>query len=108
MSTGGLSVTNNELLDAGTAALLNSLAAGSALFSAGDIVDIINIEGDTPTAAASRIEIGLSYIFNQSTFSNESLDNYPFNPNDVLLSLFFIVEQDAGSGIVYSALGKLD
>jgi hypothetical protein len=107
IAAGGLSVTNNELLDAGTAALLNNLA-GSVLFSAGGLVDIINIEGDTTTAAGGRIEIGLSYVFDQGTFSNESLDNYPFDPNDVLLGLFFIVEEDAGSGVVYSAVGKLD
>jgi len=107
IAAGGLSVTDNELLDADTAALLNNLA-GSPLFSAGDIVDIINIEGDTATAAAGRIEIGLSYIFNEIEFSNESLDNYPFDPNEVLLSLFFIAEFNAGSGEIYSAVGKLD
>ena len=107
IAAGGLSVTNNELLDAGAAALLNNLA-GSLLFSAGDMVDIINIDGDIATAAAGRIEIGLSYIFNQGTFSNVNPDNYPFDPNEVLLSLFFIAEQDAGLGEIYSAVGKLD
>jgi len=106
IAAGGLSVTNNEVLDEDTVSVLNTLA-GSNLFNVGEQVDIINIEGDTTTSGSGRIEIGLSYIFSADTFIDESLDNYPFDPNDVLISLFFIAEHDSLDNDVYSAVGQL-
>jgi hypothetical protein len=106
IAAGGLDVSNNITLKAGDAALLNSLS-GSSFFSAGDKLDVIDIEGDTTTAGGGRIEIGLSYIFAKNTFSNNSPNNYPFDPDDVLLSLFFIVEEDSLGDEIYSVVGQL-
>ncbi len=107
IAAGGLSVANDITLEIDDINLLNSLA-GSPLFNVGDILDIINIEGDASTSTSGRIEVGLSYIFHQNTFSNEDVSNYPFNQDDVLLSLFFIVEENATSAEIFSAHGKLD
>jgi len=106
IAAGGLDVSNNFTLRAGDAALLNALL-GSSFFSRGDKVDVIDIEGDAFTAGDGRIEIGLSYIFAKNTFSNNSNSNYPFDPNDVLISLFFIFEEDSSGDEIYSAVGKL-
>jgi hypothetical protein len=109
LAAGGLSVDNDIILDAADASFLNTVL-GSPLFSSGDMVDIINIEGDAATAAGgdARIEIGLSYIFAGNTFIDDALSNYPFNPNDVLLDLFFIAEEDFFGDDIYSAVGQLD
>ena len=107
IAAGGLAVSNDLALDAETAALLNTLL-GSSMFSEGDLIDGIDIEGDEFTSGGGRIEVGLSYIFDASTFIDDSPANYPFDPNDVLLALFFIFEEDATGGDVYSGVGKLD
>lgn len=103
----GLSVSNDDQLDADTALLLNTLA-GSTLFTAGDFIDTVNIEGDIDTAAGGRIEVGLSYILNPSAFSNDLVTNYPFNQSDLILSLFFILEENASGGDIYDVVGALD
>lgn len=108
LAAGGLDVSNDDQLDAATATLLNTLA-GSTLFSAGDFIDTVNIEGDATTASGGRIEVGLSYILNPSAFINDDPSNYPFNQNDLLLSLFFILEEDAsGTNDIYDVVGALD
>jgi hypothetical protein len=94
------------VLDAASANLLNTVA-GTNLFSSGDIVDGVDIEGDTTTAGNGRIEIGVSYILVPGAFSGTAMSNYPFNPSDLLLGLFFIVEEDNRGTEIYNALGKL-
>ncbi|MBE9564792.1 MAG: hypothetical protein IMF17_06060, partial [Proteobacteria bacterium] len=76
-------------------------------FNPGDLVDGINIAGDKATLSAGRIEIGLSYIFDPGAFSDNNLSNYPFNPNDALLGLFYLVEEDITPAVIYSAAGQL-
>ena len=108
IAAGSLSVENDFSLSASDAVFLNGVL-GSSLFSSGDVLDGINIEGDTITADDTRIEIGLSYIFAGDTFLDDSLSNYPFNPDDVLLGLFFIFEENDITGeAIYSAVGGLD
>ena len=113
IAAGGLEVENDLVLDGNAANILNALI-GSSTFSGGDLIDLINIEGDTTTASGSRIEIGLSFVFDVATFSDSSLSNYPFDPNDLLLSLFFIEEFvpreqffPGGELGIYSAAGEL-
>ena len=106
IAAGGLSVSNDDILDVDTATLLNFLAGTS--FVAGDSIDGINIEGDVLTAGGGRIEIGLSYILDPLAFDDESLTNYPPNPADILTALFFIAEVDDQGQDIYSALGVLD
>jgi len=107
IAAGGLTVLNNFELEAEEAALLNGLI-GSPLYSEGDTLDGVNIEGDTATAGGGRIEIGLSYLFAADTFHDENLNNYPFDPNDVQIGLFFIYEEGADGEGIYSAAGKLN
>ena len=52
IAAGGLSVANDDVLDADTAALLNSLAGTS--FVAGDLIDAVNIEGDAVTSGGGE------------------------------------------------------
>ena len=106
IAAGGLGVGNDEALDASEAAFLNSLTGSS--FVAGDLIDGINIEGDTLTSGGGRIEIGLSYVFDSLAFSDDSLGNYPPELSDVLVALFFIAEFDSQEALIYSAVGELD
>lgn len=106
IAAGGLNVTNDMILTEEDAAFLNSVM-GSSQYSPGDRVDIIDIEGDSNTLSGGRIEIGLSYVFNSSTFSNDDLSNYPFSADDVELALFFIFEENASGEDIYSAAGQI-
>ncbi len=106
IAAGGLGVSNDTLVTAEDAALLNSLA-GSDIFSTGDLIDGVDIEGDAATAGGGRIEIGVSYIFDGATFDDASLGNYPFDPNDVMLALFFITEENSLGRTSYAAVGAL-
>lgn len=107
ITPGILTVTNNMVLSADDAALFNMLL-GSSMFNPGDEVDGIDLEGDGAIATGGRIEVGLSYVFASDTFSDTGLDNYPFDPADVLLSLFFIIEDDSFGDEIYSGLGRLN
>lgn len=106
LAAGGLSVVNDMPLAAEDAQLLNILV-GSNQFSAGDLIDGVDIEGDSETLNGGRIEVGLSYVFAADTFSDDDLDNYPFDPAAVLVSLFFIFEEDAADNELYLAAGRL-
>jgi len=103
---GGLGVSNNEALDASEAKFLNDL--GYTNYQQGDEIDGINIEGDELTASGGRIEIGLSFLFEPTVFSDNSPANYPFDENDVWVALFFIAEFDSAENEIYSAVGELD
>jgi hypothetical protein len=107
IAAGGLSISNNEILDAETATILN-IIAGYAQFHTGETVDIVQIEGDAATANGGRIEVGLSYVLAADAFANESLANYPFDPAKVRMSLFFIAEHNSADNELYSVVGKLD
>lgn len=106
IAAGGLAVSNDFMLDGQIAGLLNTIA-GTSLFSAGEMVDLIEIEGDAATATRGRIEIGVSYIFPGTTFSDASLSNYPFDPAALKFAVFFIFEEDVGGNNLYSVLGAL-
>jgi len=98
--------SNDTLLDADDAALLNMLA-GKPIFSDGDLVDGVDIEGDTTTAGGGRIEVGLSYILDPDTFISTDPPNSPFDANDVLLELFFIVEENSADAEIYNSIGRI-
>lgn len=107
IAAGALEVSNNEVLTSDEALLLNMLL-GSSAYSAGDVFDIIDLEGDAATTDGGRIEVGLSFIFDAATFNNSSLANYPFDPSLLQVSAFFIFEEDANGNELYSAAGLLD
>lgn len=107
IAAGGLSVSNDVVLDADTAAAANAVQSVRA-FAAGDVIDLIDIEGDTDTDSG-RIEVGLSFVFDAATFADDDLANYPFDPADLLFTLFFLLEEDIASDTeTYSALGLVD
>ncbi len=106
IAAGALSITNDRALPAEDATLLN-LLAGAALFSAGEIVDGVDLEGDAATPSGGRIEVGLSYVFAPSTFANESPSNYPFNPAAARLAHFFVLEQDVAADDIYLGFGRI-
>jgi len=106
----GLDIEHDVMLDAADADFLNALA-GSMLFSAGDLIDTLNIEGDAATANGGRIEIGLSFILAPTAFDDNDPANYPFDVNDLIMTLFFILEEDANDDIdndIYEAIGLVD
>lgn len=107
IAAGGLSIENNVKLRASDAALINNIL-GSAMYSKGDVVDLVDVEGDVATGSGGRIEIGLSFLFHKNTFKNGKLSNFPFNPYDASAGVFFIVEEDAIGTEIYSAIGRLD
>jgi hypothetical protein len=87
-----IGITNNQMLSGDDAAFLNEIA-GEDLFVAGTSVDIVDIEGDEATPGDGRIEVGLSYVLDANAFPNDDPGNYPFSASDVLLGLYFIVEE---------------
>lgn len=107
IAAGGLALTNNIELDNESVLLLNSVA-GSSMFTVGDMIDLVDIEGDESTLGGGRIEVGLSYILDASAFNDENLDNYPFDHNDLQLALFFILEENGNGDAIYSALGQIN
>ena len=106
ISASTLSVSNDMAITLEEATFLNEVY-GSQRYSAGDIIDSVNIEGDENTAAGGRIEIGVSYILPANTFNNSDLGNYPVNQNDIELALFFIFEENSSGQDIYSAGGKI-
>jgi len=97
-------ISNDEILDdAGDVALINSLAGTD--FSVGDIVDIIEIAGEAVTTGGGIMEAGAGYILDPLAFDDESPDNYPPDPDDVILPFFFIAEEDDQGQDIYSAVG---
>lgn len=83
---------------------LNDLA-GKTVFKSGDIIDVVDIEGDVIIPNGNRVEVGLSYILDPSAFDSSGM--YPFDPDKRLLTLYFIIEQLPGaSDDIYNVLGR--
>ncbi|MEM7467009.1 MAG: hypothetical protein AAF387_09010 [Pseudomonadota bacterium] len=104
LAAGGISLTNDMTLSQDDADLLNALS-GSSDFMQNDLVDLVDVEGDGLVAGGGRLEVGLSYILNATAFDNEDPANYPFNENDVLITLFFVIEESALGDELYDVLG---
>jgi hypothetical protein len=105
IAAGGISIDNDVLLDANFAGLLN-FVAGEDSFAPGMMIDLVDIEGDTQTSGLGRLEVGVSYVLHSDAFPNDDPSNYPFMAQDVLLGVYFILEEDAELGIVYDGLGR--
>lgn len=107
IAAGGIEIANDVLLAQADADRLNTWL-GPGFFASGDSVDVLNIEGDVQTGGNGRIEIGLSYILGPDAFQDENAGNYPFDSEDLLLTLFFIFEEDGESDDIYDAVGRVD
>ena len=99
-------VTNDFIVDADDAALVNSIAGTS--FVAGDLVDLIELEGQGLTSGGGIIEVVVSYVLDPLAFDDESPDNYPPDPDDILVTIFFIEEGDGQGVEIYKAHGVAD
>jgi len=106
ISAGGLGITNDMVLTADDANFINSIL-GYPQYNAGDLIDGVDIEGDAATSSGGRIEIGLSFLLDPNSFSNTDPSNYPFNPADLEVALFFILEENSSGVDIYSAGGQI-
>jgi len=88
----GLSVENDAVLEEGDGELLAALGVPG--FVDGDTVDIFEIGGAAITADGSRISVELIYVLDSLAFDDDSRDNYPPDPADLLATLFLIVEDE--------------
>ena len=83
--------TNDYILEPEDVALVNSIAGTS--FAVGDLVDLIEIAGETLASGGGLIEMGVSYVLDPLAFDDQSPDNFPPNPDDILTTIFFIGEE---------------
>lgn len=102
----GLSVKNNEVLGADEAALLNSLIGTNHI--AGDMIDLVNIEAAAATPGGGLLIIEHTMVFDAATFTNNSLENYPPDQNDILVSLVFVKELNSQLDTIFEAFGVVD
>ncbi len=102
----GLIIENNNPLEAEDAAFVNLLTGSS--FVAGDFIDLIILESGAMTPGGGEILIQLAMVFDASTFSDNSLDNYPPDPGEILASIFFIEETDDQAELIYETLSVID
>lgn len=101
----GLELFDDKVLDTDTASALNFLL-GMPSFSAGQVVDIVNLEGDR-AVGSGRFEAGLSFIFDSSFYGASSTPNVLDDSASALGSLFFVAEFDTNEEEVFEALGVL-
>lgn len=111
IAAGGLDVANNVTFGQEDADLINQLLtvtgnAQYAKFTAGAMFDAINIEGDALTETGSRIEVGVSYLLTANAIETSGGNPYPFDPQKLVFSNFFVIEE--GSGADYDILGLIE
>lgn len=90
IAAGGVDAVNDLELDVETALTFNTLL-GVNQFSAGDTVDILQVEGDQLTPTGSRIEAGVTFILAGSAIVEG--EQYVLNTDDILLSIGFVLEE---------------
>lgn len=113
IAAGALELNNDVTLTADDIALLSMLPPGLPALGVGDTIDLIDLEGDTTTLSGNRIEVGLSFVLDSGAFDSEDPSNYPFDPADLLFTLFFILEEEptppgTPDNDIYSAIGLVD
>lgn len=101
----GLELTNDEALDADTAAVLNALF-GSGSFATGQLVDIVDLEGDG-AFGSGRFEAGLSFLFDPGAFGPGSTPRILDDAASALGGLFFVSESDTNEEEIFNAVGAL-
>ena len=100
-----LFVDNNEILNATEAAMVNSILGTS--FEAGDFLDFIILGGEAFPSGESRIEFSLTYVLDSLAFDDDSHDNYPPNPDEILMTVFAIDESRSGLTISFDTYNNL-
>ena len=97
-------ITNNDILDdPDDVALINSLAGTD--FVVGDVIDLIEITGEAPTPGGGIFAAGAGYLLDPLAFDDESPDNFPPDPSDILLTFFIIEEENNLGQEIYIAVG---
>jgi len=89
-SAGGVTTTDNVVLNEAAAELYNQLL-GTSQFSNGDIVDILHAEGDNVTPTDTRVELGVTFVLFE-----DSIDDgkpYDFREDDLQFSIAFVLEE---------------
>ena len=110
LAAGPLEIQDNVVLDMDQANFLNDIA-GETIFSMGNIVDVVDIEGDERTTLPlGRIEAGVSLVVDGSIFPSDDPANYnfPLVRDNLLLGLYFINEDDSEGREIYTATGRID
>ncbi len=102
-AAGGLEFTNDLAIDSEMAAAFN-LLSGTSDFSAGQIFDLADLEGDAATTSLGRIEVGLNFLFSPDTYADESSSNV-LDPSQALFTSFFVLEEDSSGEDIYSVAG---
>lgn len=102
-----VSVGDNDVLDQGTADLLNTLLGTS--LSAGSVVDIADIDTIFATPTGGEIVFGLSFISPVSTvWSGNDFSNFPPESGSIDRTIFFIEEFDASDNLLFAGYGELN
>lgn len=102
----GLLFENNEPLEPENATLLNTLTGSS--YSAGDPIDLIIFEGGAATAGGGVFFLEVVMVFDANTYASNGLGDYPPDPDDILVSLFFIEELNGQEDTIFEAIGVID
>ena len=107
IAAGGLGVDDNFVVGVNEANVLNALL-GAGSFNPGDMIDVVDLEGDSPTANGGRIEVGVSFLFDASTFPGALPLSIQFVAQNAQAALFFITEFDASQNEIYSGVGLVE
>ncbi len=102
-AAGGLEFTNDFVIDGEMADALN-LLSGTSTYSAGQIFDFADLEGDAATAGLGRIEVGLNFLFPSDTYADDSSSNV-LDPSEAEFISFFVFEEDSTGEDIYSVVG---
>jgi len=102
-----VTVDDNVVLDQDTAGLLNTLLGTS--LSAGNVVDIADIDTQFVSPTGEQIVFGLSFIsLDPTAWSGVDFANFPPESGNIDQAIFFITEQDASDNLLFEGFGKLD
>ena len=109
IAAGGFNINNDYTLPAAEAKFYNSVLGINRFKADGtDKVVTVDIESDAATTGGGRIEVGLNFILDENAVTDLDPNNLPFDQSDIILTLFFIYEEDNKGDDLFDAVGQLD
>ena len=107
----GLAIENDEVLDEGSAALLNEITGGS--YSAGDLVDLAIMSAVAQLNAgggfqATALILQLVFVFDPTSYPDASLSHFPVDPSKAIARIFILEEKNAVSQTIFEIIGVID